>query len=229
MTRWIVTGFAGVLLLAQGVAAQTPTTQTTTQTTRASSTTGAFDQLSLGNQKIARALYDAQPGPASGTADSTPRTAWTLDEIAAHKQSGQGWGNVFKEMKAQGLLQEKTLGQVVSRASRHHGGPGVPSGTLITTASGRTHVVGGTGRWEHSAARVRGAADEGRPEHRSDRERADLGPRDGSTGRAPALGRSYGRGGEGTAQGSLGATGHGGANGGFARGGGSSHGNGRGK
>ena len=73
-----------------------------------------------GNAKIARALFEAQTTPTqTGTATGTslPRPL-TLDQIAARKQSGQGWGQVFQSMKAQGLVQDRTLGQVVSRYQR---------------------------------------------------------------------------------------------------------------
>jgi hypothetical protein len=74
--------------------------------------TGAFARLSAGEQKIARALFEAQ-----STSASTPLA---LDEIAAKKQSGQGWGEVFKQMKTQGLVTQKNLGQVVSSFERQH-------------------------------------------------------------------------------------------------------------
>jgi hypothetical protein len=71
---------------------------------------GAFSKLSPGQQKIARALFDAQTqGP------NAPRPL-TLDEIAMKRQAHQGWGEVFKDMKAAGLLTDKSLGQVVRRA-----------------------------------------------------------------------------------------------------------------
>ena len=44
-------------------------------------------------------------------------------------------------MKEQGLVQEKNLGQVISRANQK-GHSGSSSGTVITTASGRSQVVG---------------------------------------------------------------------------------------
>jgi len=75
--------------------------------------TGTFTSLSPGEQKIARALFEAQ-----STSGSTKPL--TLDEIAAMKQGHKGWGEVFKKMKADGLLTEKNLGQVVSRFERHH-------------------------------------------------------------------------------------------------------------
>jgi len=101
----------------------------------ASTTTGAFDKLSTGNQKVASALFQAQSGSTS--------TPLTLDEIAAKKQSGKGWGEVFKSMQAQGLVQEKNLGQVVSKYN--HSTKGV-----VTTASGR--VVSGSSSSDGSSS-----------------------------------------------------------------------------
>jgi len=76
--------------------------------------TGAFASLSPGEQKIARALFEAQ----STSGGATPLT---LDQIAAKKKDGHtGWGQVFKQMKEQNLLTDKNLGQVVSNFERHH-------------------------------------------------------------------------------------------------------------
>ena len=75
--------------------------------------TGAFATLPPGEQKIVRALFEAQKS--SGTA-----TPLTLDEIAARKQARGGWGEVFKSMKAQGKLTDKSLGDVVSGYERRH-------------------------------------------------------------------------------------------------------------
>ena len=74
--------------------------------------TGAFDKLSPGDQKIARALFEAQKTN-GGTAPLT------RDQIAARKQH-TGWGEVFKQMKAQGLVTDKNLGQAVSNFEHHH-------------------------------------------------------------------------------------------------------------
>lgn len=79
----------------------------------------AYARLSTGNAKIARALYDAQVSPTTSSSTTTgggPSSSRTLtiDQIAAMK-TGQGWGQVFQSMKAQGLLAEKNLGQVVGR------------------------------------------------------------------------------------------------------------------
>jgi hypothetical protein len=83
------------------------------------SVNGAFERMTPGNQKVARALFDAQaaaftPAPPGISSARAPRTL-TLDEIAAQKQGSQGWGQVFQAMRAQGLVQETTLGQVVTR------------------------------------------------------------------------------------------------------------------
>lgn len=76
---------------------------------------GAYESLSPGNQKIARALFEAQK-----TGGSTKPL--TLDQIAAQKQ-GEGWGEVFKQMKSQGLVEDKNLGQVVSEYNHRRPGP----------------------------------------------------------------------------------------------------------
>jgi hypothetical protein len=79
----------------------------------AQSSGGAFSRLSSGQQKIARALFEAQaPGA------NAPKPL-TLDEIAVKRQ-GQGWGEVFKDMKAAGLVTDKNLGQVVKGWERKH-------------------------------------------------------------------------------------------------------------
>ena len=70
----------------------------------------AYDKLSLGNQKVASALYQAQ----TPTAGTTARPLG-LEQIAAKRRSGQAWGQIFRELKAQGLVHEKSLGQVVAR------------------------------------------------------------------------------------------------------------------
>jgi hypothetical protein len=78
---------------------------------------GAFSKLSPGQQKIARALFEGQP---ASTAANAPRPL-TLDEIAAMKKPGhEGWGEVFKGMKKQGLVTQKNLGEVVSGYEHRH-------------------------------------------------------------------------------------------------------------
>jgi hypothetical protein len=74
-----------------------------------------FAALPPGEQKIVRALYEAQP------ASSPTFKPLTLNQIAARKGSGQGgWGQVFKDMKAQGYVSQKNLGAVVSAYEHRH-------------------------------------------------------------------------------------------------------------
>lgn len=121
-----------------------------------------FEALSPGGQKIARALFDAQklsePVPSETTSDTSVPTAGTsgssnfaegqpatLDQIAKAKTDGSGWGEVFKEMQAAGLVMEKNLGQVVSGAKRAErvGGTAVDSGDeSVATASGSAESSG---------------------------------------------------------------------------------------
>jgi hypothetical protein len=71
----------------------------------------AFESLSVGNKRIATALFEAQT-TAGGA------TQMTLEQIAQERRNGQKWGDVFKAMKAQGLIQAETLGQVLGRYDR---------------------------------------------------------------------------------------------------------------
>jgi hypothetical protein len=99
------------------------------------SVAGAFERLTPGNQKIARALYDAQPAPLRPVAPRSGTRAsrtLTLDEIASQKQ-GQGWGQVFQAMRSQGLVLETSLGQVVSRYERQRGRAAVTTASRPTT------------------------------------------------------------------------------------------------
>jgi hypothetical protein len=82
------------------------------------SRTGAFASLSPGDQKIARALFEAQHTTQNTSGGATPLT---LDQIAEKKKAGHtGWGELFKQMKEQGLVTDKNLGQAVSNFERHH-------------------------------------------------------------------------------------------------------------
>ena len=121
-----------VALLASGAFAQTAPPAP-------NSNEGAFDKLSPGNQKIAQALFDAQQSNATDPSSATA-TPLSRDDIAAMKQDGKGWGGVFKEMRQEGLVQEKNLGQVVSQAN--HVARSRSNGTVITSGSGQSYVAG---------------------------------------------------------------------------------------
>ena len=149
--------FLAMATLAAPVWGQTSTTSSggTTSTASTSSTstsattpdtTGAFQSLSPGQQKIARALFEAQQPSATGPAPLS------LDQIAAMKQ-GTGWGQVFKQMKSEGLVGDaKNLGQVVSGHATANSSSTTSATTAtttaVTTANGRPVGAGGS----HSSA-----------------------------------------------------------------------------
>jgi hypothetical protein len=103
---------------------------------------GAYQKLSPGNQKVARALFEAQtvpmtPKTKTGNKTAEPETAsaapsgngpkpLTLDQIAAMKQQGAGWEHVFRQMRAQGLVTDKSIGQLMTRHNQSR-----PSGTAV--------------------------------------------------------------------------------------------------
>jgi hypothetical protein len=109
------------------------------QVTPPATAAGSYQQLSVGNQKIARALFEAQVQPTTTTVTPGARRPLTLDQIAAMKQNGSGWGQVFQQMQAKGLISEKNLGQVVSRYNASHTSP---SASVATTVSNRPTAAG---------------------------------------------------------------------------------------
>ncbi len=113
---------------------------------------GAFQSLSPGNQKIARSLFLAQEPTANSPAPLN------LNQIAALKEK-EGWGRVFQQMKADGLVQGKNLGEVVSSYEHHlHNSVATASShsVTLTTGTGRTFTAGhthaDTGTGEHIAS-----------------------------------------------------------------------------
>jgi len=115
-SKYLVQGLAVVsaLALVVSAAAQAPTKP---KAPAAASPSSAYDKLSLGNQKVAAALYQAQNPAVASTAHGVAPAArpLSLEEIASKRRSGQAWGQIFRDMKAQGLVHEKNLGQVVAR------------------------------------------------------------------------------------------------------------------
>ena len=89
---------------------------------------GAFASLSPGNQKIARALYEAQ------TASTFPKL--TLEQIAKRKQEAKVWGNVFREMKAQRRVDARNLDSVVSASSHQRRNAVGTAGTSVAVTGG---------------------------------------------------------------------------------------------
>lgn len=142
MRRWLsalVIGTVGPsLALGSGAVAQT----------KSVTSAPAFDKLSLGNQKVAASLYQAQTPGTLPT--GPPIRPLTLQQIAAKRLSGQSWGQIFREMKAQGLVQEKSLSQVVSRYGQ------VTDSERRTTATGAGRVSAAAGTPLDGASYVNG-------------------------------------------------------------------------
>ena len=107
----------------------------------AASPSSAYGKLSLGNQKVAAALYQAQNPAVASTAHGAAPAArpLTLEEIATKRRSGQAWGQIFREMKAQGLVHEKSLGQVVARYQQTS--DAVPGPAASDTGAGRLRAA----------------------------------------------------------------------------------------
>jgi hypothetical protein len=74
----------------------------------------AVDGLSPGNRLIAQALYNAQKA-----VTMSGLKAWSLDSVASARSAGRNWGEVFQQMKREGLLEAETLGQVVTWYQYH--------------------------------------------------------------------------------------------------------------
>jgi len=148
MMRRVFLALLATLLAAGIAAAQTGSGTTTTDPNK-----GAFDKLSPGNQKIARALYEAQRN-----SDVPPKEHLSLDDIAAMKLGGKGWGNVFKTLKKQELVTEKNLGQVVSRYQHQQRGvtTGGPGGTGGSGSGKAGTTSGGSASSTSTATRGRG-------------------------------------------------------------------------
>jgi hypothetical protein len=117
--KWIaVIGVTALILLATAVA-EAPAQQNPSGVAAllvaalaaTPSTSSAFDSLSAGQQKTARALYDAQQ-----RWNPSARLKLTLDQIAARRQSGQGWGEIFNIMKSRGLVKEGRIADVLDGA-----------------------------------------------------------------------------------------------------------------
>jgi hypothetical protein len=105
-------------------------------------TSRAYDKLSLGNQKVASALYQAESSVVaaiSANGSSPASRPLTLEEIAARRRGGQAWGQIFRDMKAQGLLHERTLGQVVANYLQTADAP--PAMVASDSSGGKSSAV----------------------------------------------------------------------------------------
>ena len=146
MRHWLIAVVIGTVApgLAVGSAALAQT-----KAKAADAPAGAFERLSLGNQKVAASLYETQNAgrPEPGSTGTTPTARpLTLGEIAARRQAGQGWGQVFRDMQAQGLVREKSLGQVVVKYGQ-------------STRPGHVENASGNGKADAFGAGSNGSAD----------------------------------------------------------------------
>ena len=98
---------------------------------------GAFERLSPGNKVVAEALFNGQVVTDNGKAPLS------LDLIAASKRRS-GWGRIFRQLKRDGLIDARSLGELTSgryqqRTVVKSARP--PRATVVTTASGRQIIV----------------------------------------------------------------------------------------
>lgn len=91
---------------------------------------GAYEALSEGNQKIVRAIYEAQLGSPNDTAAGA---LLSRNDIAAMGRK-TGWGNLYHQLQAQGYVSGKNLGQAISSYNQSLKGNG--DLTIINTAGG---------------------------------------------------------------------------------------------
>jgi hypothetical protein len=137
MIRSSVASAAVLLLLASPAFAGSDASGKAVPATNAAApatTSSSFDALSAGDRKIARALFLAQHPTASGPAPLS------LNQIADLKTSNS-WAKIFKQMQAGGLVQAKSLGQVVQgyehqRRSERRTSPSSSTQVLVTNGQG---------------------------------------------------------------------------------------------
>ncbi len=90
-----------------------------TQNSSNKKSTNHYQNLSAGNRKIAGALHSAQYLDAVENYPkfNATRKNWTLEKIANTNQKTKSWGQIFKLMKAENLIEEENLGQVMRNHS----------------------------------------------------------------------------------------------------------------
>ncbi len=83
-----------------------------------------FAQLSPGDQKIARALFEAQQ---MGAKSAAP---WSLEKIAGARTDSDGWTPVLWTMRRKGLITQKELGEIMRDHDQRTRGAIAPEVTL---------------------------------------------------------------------------------------------------
>jgi hypothetical protein len=119
----------------------------------------SFEQLSPGSRMIAKSLAWAQGASEFGAEPASRGTRWSLETISAARIEGRSWGEVFRQMKADGLITARTLGDVVNSyyrpvpvstpVSASSEPPTGPGGTLNAPGITRTDSATGSSRREH--------------------------------------------------------------------------------
>ena len=89
-----------------------------------------FDQLSPGGRMIAKSLVWAQGESEFGAGPESREARWSLEKISTARADGLSWGEVFRRMKAEGLVNARTLGEIVNSYYRP-----VPASTPISASS----------------------------------------------------------------------------------------------
>lgn len=94
----------------------------------------SFQSLAPDQQKIVRALFNAQRPTAEGPAPLN------LNQIAALRDK-RGWSSAFKQMKAEGLVEAKTLSEVLSRYARISARVNRGGTRMIAFTDGNGHAI----------------------------------------------------------------------------------------
>ncbi len=158
--------FAGAPAIAQGsapaddvvpagVAIQTAALSITAPSVAATPTPSSpspVAALSPSNRTIALALFEAQM-------DSDD--AWSMDRIVVARQSGLGWGRIFRAMKMQGAIAARNLNEVVGAArysERNRHSRGSYADVRVVRGNGQTILVGQAGIAPRPTRLVAGAA-----------------------------------------------------------------------
>jgi len=95
-------GLVGSLAIASAAFGQAPAPS---PAIAAVPTEGSLGLLPLGEQKIARAVWEAQ----------IPPSDLTVDEIASIKLSGQSWGEIFADFIMREVVTQKRVEQIMQR------------------------------------------------------------------------------------------------------------------
>lgn len=99
----------------------------------------SFEQLSPGSRMIAKSLSWAQGESDLDTGAASRGARWSLEKISAARLAGRSWGEVFLQMKADGLIAARTLGEVFNGYYRP-----VPVSTPVSASSETSSGPGGT-------------------------------------------------------------------------------------